>query len=239
MSDAVREGGHPFPPLHVLTSDEVIARPDFAERAVEVIRAAGARGAFHLRTRMFAGRPYVELARHLLRECRSAGGWLVINGRVDVALVVGADGVQLGRGALAPGDVRRIAPALRIGVSVHEIAEVEDETLRNAHPDWVVVGALFASASHPGLPGRGLSLLREVVSATDATGMRVIGVGGITPERVAPVLDAGADGVAVISGIWDDRDPKSATVRYLSAYADRGYRRGDDAHGQRTRADRS
>jgi len=208
------------PWLHVVAGDDTIARTDFLTVARSVIETIGANGALHLRSRATGARRLVALARRLLDASRSSGGWLVVNERLDVALVAGADGVQLGRTALAASTVRRIAPALRIGVSAHP----GDEPPPGGSADWLIFGHVFDTPSHRAVPGVGVGALSEGVRTA---GVPVLAIGGITPARVAAVLDAGAAGVAVSSGIWREGDPKRAADEYLSAYASRGSRDAD------------
>jgi thiazole tautomerase (transcriptional regulator TenI) len=86
---------------------------------------------------------------------------------------------------------------------------------------------LFESQSHPGRIGSGLAELRQMVAMTN---IPVIAIGGITPERIAQVRDAGAAGVAVISGIWGAREPSSAATHYLSLYGDDIVRGDNPSH---------
>src|SRR5579875_1824556 len=159
--------------LHVVTSDAVVGRERFAQDAVDVIEALGEQGAFHLRTRTLGGRSYVALARRLLDTSRKHRCSLIINERVDVAIAAGADGVQLGRDALAVVDVDRIAPVLEIGRSVHSADEARAES---GICDWIFFGNVFETESHPGAASR-LDALRGV---TEATRIPVIAIGGIT-----------------------------------------------------------
>lgn len=208
------------PWLHAITNDEVVGREDFVTVASRVLEALGPDGALHLRARTLAAGRYVALARRLLDVSRSTGSLLVVNGRLDVALAAGAGAVQLGRGALEPSDARRIAPAFRLGASVHPGDPLPVEGV-----DWLLFGHVYPSRSHPAAPAAGPDQLTACVAR--AHGAPVIAIGGVTPERVAAVRAAGARGVAVLSGIWGAREPWEAVSRYLSADAD-GRGRGDD-----------
>lgn len=192
-------------PLHLLTDDEVCGRAGFLEAAERLVEAAGARMAFHLRAPHGSGRWLHDAAARLV----GAGGVLIVNDRVDVALAAGASGVQLGRRSLSLEEVRRMVPAgLGIGVSVHGA-----ETPLPA-ADWLIAGNVYSTASHPGKPGAGVELVRRLAGG----GVPVVAIGGVTPERVAELRDAGAAGVAVIRGVWDASDPAAAIERYLNAW---------------------
>ena len=80
-----------------------------------------------------------------------------------------------------------------------------------AGADFLLAGTLYPSASHPGAGGSGVEWLRRVPAA----GGRLIGIGGVTPERGGEVLGAGAHGVAVISAIWNAERPREALLRFI------------------------
>ncbi|HXC26256.1 MAG TPA: thiamine phosphate synthase, partial [Gemmatimonadaceae bacterium] len=182
----------------------------FLTVAESLLQTLGPAGALHLRSRTLTGQHYSTIAQRLTTVSRDTGTRLVINGRADIALAIGAPAIQLGRGALAIADVRRIAPLLQIGMSVHSLAEAKSATA--SHPDWLIAGHIYPTDTHPGVPGLGLAVLTSIVVASPTP---VIAVGGITPEHIPEIRRTGAAGVAVISGIWGDSDPKTAMIRYL------------------------
>jgi len=156
------------------------------------------------------------LCRRLLAATRDAGAMLFVNDRVDVALAVGADGVQRTHTSLAVDDIRAVAGRrLRIGASVHSLEDAVDAELKGA--DWVTYGPVYETPSkRPYGAPQGLERL-----ATVARGLRipVVAIGGITPERVKEVRQAGAHGVAVISAILAADSPADATQRFREALA--------------------
>jgi thiamine-phosphate diphosphorylase len=87
----------------------------------------------------------------------------------------------------------------------------EAEAARAEGADYLVVGPVFATASHPGRPALGLEKLNAIVVA--AGELPVIGIGGITAERVQDVKQSGAYGIAAIRALWDDADPAAAARR--------------------------
>jgi thiamine-phosphate pyrophosphorylase len=152
-----------------------------------------------------------------LRELtRAHGAQLIVNDRVDVALVVGADGVQRTHASLPVDHIRKIAGArLRIGASVHSLEDAVDAEARGA--DWIVFGPVYDTPSKRrwGAP-QGLDRLARVVAAVR---LPVVAIGGITPERVAAVRASGAAGVAAIAALLDTASPGDATKRFLEALA--------------------
>jgi thiamine-phosphate diphosphorylase len=203
----------PIPPLHVATDDAVVAREDFLRRARRVLESGGPFLVFHLRAPRASGRRMYELARALEDPVIGADAWLVVNDRVDVALAAAAHGAQVGARGLHAADARRLLGANHLlGVSVHSVDEARDAFAGGA--DFLVAGAIYETASHPGRAGQGSRLIEEVA----ALGRPVVAIGGVTPERTAEVRSAGAAGVAVIRGIWEAPSPAAAVTRYLDAW---------------------
>ena len=161
-----------------------------------------------------------------LRRIASGRALLIVNDRIDVAAAAVADGVQLGEQALPTGAARAVGgDAALIGRSVHsKTAALEAE---DAGADFLVLGTVFPSRSHPGQPAGGLELVRDV---TAAVRLPVIGIGGITAGTAGQVIQAGASGVAVISAILGDPDPERAARRLWEEVraAGRPRRQGDE-----------
>jgi len=185
---------------------------------VGIVHACLAAGlpAVQVREKDLPAAELAQLCRRLRVAVQARGGLLVVNDRVDVALAVGADGVQRTGASLSVAEIREIAGTrVRIGASVHSLAEAADAEAQGA--DWITFGPVFDTASKRGYgPPQGADRLRAV---TAAIRLPVIAIGGITPERVRIVRDAGAAGVAVISAILAATDPADATRRFLEALA--------------------
>ncbi len=196
------------PTIHAVTDPAILARPDFVRHAAALLRALGPSAAIHLRGHGVPARRLLTIAEALVPLQDETGGWVIVNDRLDVALAAQARGVQLGQRALPLADVRRIAPIVPTGVSVH--GETEARAALGA--DWWLVGHVFDSPSHPGVTGRGIGLLTALASFH----VPMIAIGGITPQRAADVRAAGAHGVAAIRGIWSASDPARAATEYLS-----------------------
>lgn len=202
-----------MPVVHAITNDEKLLHPDFARAAAGVIAALGPRGAVHVRARWLTDRRLLEIAGALVEAARDSNCMIVVNDRIDVALAAGAHAVQLTSRSVGIREARSMAPSLRLGCSVHTPPDARDAGLSGA--DWCVAGHVFTTASHGSDSGRGIGFLKTCAAATD---IPVIAIGGMTPARVREVFEAGARGVASISGIWDDPNPGEAAARYLSEY---------------------
>ena len=150
----------------------------------------------HLREKDLPGGRLLELALGI-KERLGEGTLLIVNERVDVALACGADGVHLGKDALNPSVARHIVGKdLLIGQSVHDIKG--GIGAQEHGPDYLMAGAVFATASHPGVNPSGLGFIKEISSTVRKP---CLGIGGIDASNAAEVIYAGASGVAVISAI--------------------------------------
>ncbi|HET9011598.1 MAG TPA: thiamine phosphate synthase [Gemmatimonadaceae bacterium] len=205
------------PRVHVVTTDEVVTRADFIDVACGVMGVLGPRGALHLRANRATGARLQALGESLSAAQRVTGAWLVVNDRVDVALVVRARGAQLTSHSLTAADARRAAPALAIGASVHGVAEGVEAAQDGA--DWLVAGRVFAPVTHPGEDGRGMEFVEGLVAAVRVP---VIAIGGVRPKHCRALRLAGVHGIAVIRGIWDAPNAERAASDYLSCYEDAG-----------------
>ena len=204
----------PVPRLHAVTNQTVIALPDLAARA-ERIAAAGADAgmvALHARAGGVDAARLVELGR-LLAE---AGVAVLVNDRVDAVLAVGAAGVHLPAAGI-PVDVARrlLGPKALIGRSTHSPEEARDAI--DAGADYVFLGPIWETPSHPGAPALGPAAVEAAVAASPSA--RVIAIGGVTPERARIVREAGAWGAAAISALWLAEDPEAAARAMLLSFS--------------------
>jgi thiamine-phosphate pyrophosphorylase len=195
----------PLPRLHAITDERIARRPDLDLIAAALAQGGGSDLAFHARGRELTGLEHYSLAVQL----SNLPSFLFVNDRLDVALAVPTAGVQLAHGSLPVSAARALNPLWWIGKSVHDLAEAE--AARTEGADYLVVGPVFATASHPGRPPLGLQRLQVIASAVD--GLPVIAIGGITADRVREVRNSGAYGVAAIWALWDDVEPGEAARR--------------------------
>lgn len=153
----------------------------------------------------------LELARALLPRTRAAGALLLINDRLDLALMSGADGVHLGQTDLPVREARRVAQIVRpgerfvIGHSTHDLDELKAAVASEA--DYVGFGPVFSTRTKAdALTSRGLERLKEAVQA--AGRMPVVAIGGITLDNAGEVAATGAAMAAVISDVARAADPR-------------------------------
>jgi thiamine-phosphate pyrophosphorylase len=182
-------------------------------RALDAEHLAGV--AVQLRAKSSSTRALCEAGEALRRVTRRAGVRLLVNGRVDVALAIGADGVHLPEGGLPPASVRSLllncsrgagatlgASAL-VGASCHDAAGLARAAREGA--DYAVLGPIGD------VPGKGAPLGIEGFRAlVSGAGLPVLALGGVGVEGVPALLEAGAYGVAVIRSVSRSVDPARA-----------------------------
>jgi thiamine-phosphate pyrophosphorylase len=156
------------------------------------------------RDKQASTRHMIEQATLIAEALRATGVPLVINDRVDVALASGADGVHLGADDMDAETARRLlGDSAIIGLTVKNTADAERAAKSPA--DYACIGGVFETVSkvNPDAPVglEGFQQLRSYLRHARPE-MPVGAIAGITLERVAPVVSAGADGVAVISGLF-------------------------------------
>lgn len=136
-----------------------------------------------------------------------------VNDRVDVAVASGAGGVHLAGHSLPIAKVKQLCGVDRpIGKSVHSLEEAKQAERDGV--SYVIYGHIYATGSKPGLEPRGLE---ELARITRSVSVPVIAIGGITPDRVQAVMEAGAAGIAVMSGVLGAVDPVEAAGTYAEA----------------------
>ncbi|HEX9200320.1 MAG TPA: thiamine phosphate synthase [Acidobacteriaceae bacterium] len=176
----------------VLTS-QGISLEEFAQG----LRAAGV-GLLQYRDK--TGSPQeVLLASGVLREAMAGSGCrLILNDRADLAVLAGFDGVHVGQGDLLPEDAQRVVgAALSVGVSTHTDEQVAAAQLSCA--DYVAIGPVFSTRTK--VDAERVVGLDGVRRARALTTKPLVAIGGITRANARSVIEAGADSVAVISGL--------------------------------------
>jgi thiamine-phosphate pyrophosphorylase len=172
--------------------------------------AFGGATMIQLRLKEESARSLVEVARTI--QVMLPDVPLVVNDRADVALAAGAAGVHVGVDDLAPALLRGIVPpGFIIGASVGN----DDEVARSAGADYVGIGPVYGTGSKADA-GAAIGAARFSELATRCR-LPAVAIGGITSDRVAEVMGAGASGVAVISALFGASDPTQAARAIRSA----------------------
>jgi len=153
-------------------------------------------------------------ARALRELCARFEIPFIVNDDVELALAAGADGVHLGEddGDIAAARARLGAGAI-IGVSCYD-SLARARQLAAAGADYLALGAFFPSPTKPTARRATPDLLREA----KPLGLPLVAIGGITPDNAWPLVNAGADFLAVVSGVFAQADPEAAARRYAAMY---------------------
>ncbi|HTH32779.1 MAG TPA: thiamine phosphate synthase [Xanthobacteraceae bacterium] len=205
--------------LNAIVDPERAGGRDLAELAR--LTALGGATLIQLRDKISDTRAMVETARAIKEALKPFEVPLVVNDRVDVALAAGADGVHVGQDDMAVEDARKIlGRGAIIGLSVKTVDEA------NAAPveliDYVGSGGVYVTTSKQQKSAPiGTAGLARVIAALHARAPKlpVCGIAGIDAGNAAPVIAAGADGVAVISALSLAPDP-AAAARTLRGIVD-------------------
>ncbi len=196
------------PRLHLIGPLGVVKPVEFLGIATRC--ASAGCGAIHLRMRDLSGGDALRMARSLRRELSGHPGTrVIVNDRIDVALLAMADGVQLGERSFEVEDARQLLGERRlVGRSVHDVDGAKRAEEQRA--SYLIAGHIYDTPSKEGEPGRGLDWLAEITTAVE---IPVVAIGGITVERLPQVFTAGAHGVAIGRELLLADDPHATTTR--------------------------
>jgi len=189
-------------------------RGDSLLNAVTAVLRGGARAIQYRDKTTRAQR--LEEARSLRSLCTEHGALLIINDDISLAEKVMADGVHLGREDIALDRARSSLGAdAVIGVSCYNQMS-RAQRLVQAGADYVAFGSFFNSPTKPEAVSADISL---ITAARRGLNVPVVAIGGITPENGAALVAAGATALAVISGVFGEKDPEQAAKRYSALFS--------------------
>jgi len=169
--------------------------------------------AVQLREKDLSGNELLALAEKTRSLCRRYNSLLIVNDRVDIALAVEADGVQLGTASIPIETARLLlGPRKIIGASTHSLSEANEAVRQGA--DFILFGPVYFTPSKAtyGLP-QGLEALKKIV---EKISVPVYAIGGIKPQNIAAVRRTGVRGVALISAVMSANNPTEATRSILN-----------------------
>jgi thiamine-phosphate pyrophosphorylase len=198
-----------LPRLYVILDAALLTVPE--TECAEKLAAAGVR-LIQYRNKRASARDLFESSKQLSSLLIPQGVTFVVNDRADVALAAGAGGVHVGQEDLSVEAARSvIGPGNLLGVSTHNLEQFKAAAATSA--DYVAIGPVFSTSTKANPdPVVGIELIRQVRSLTDKP---IVAIGGITWERAAEVIQAGADSVAVISDILLAPDPAQRARQYI------------------------
>lgn len=193
--------------LYLVTDRGLAGDRDIIQIAVEA--AKGGATMVQLREKDIDTQEFVRLGRELKKALQPLGVPLIINDRVDVALACDADGVHIGQSDMPYGEARRLlGPDKIIGLSVENMDQIEEANALDV--DYIGVSPVFATPTKTDTATPfGLAGLREAVAKSTHP---AVGIGGMNADTAVSVMQAGADGIAVVSAIVCAPDPKAAAM---------------------------
>jgi thiamine-phosphate pyrophosphorylase len=178
------------------------------------LRAAldgGEVAAFQLRVKDLDSHELARLAEPLQRICADRDTAFIVNDSMSLANRLGADGVHLGQ---SDGDVREaralLGPAAQIGVTCHDSRHLAMEA-GEAGADYVAFGAFYPTTTKPSDYRPHPSILSWWAAVFE---IPCVAIGGITPANAKPLVDAGADFLAVCQAVWRADDPAAAVAAF-------------------------
>ncbi|WP_186594650.1 thiamine phosphate synthase [Synechococcus sp. PROS-7-1] len=186
---------------------------DNPDRLMHNVKAALESGVTLVQYRRKHGSDGLRLqeAQQLAQLCRAHNALFIVNDRIDLALLVNADGVHLGQEDLPQHEARRLLGNEKlIGRSTHALAQLEAAQQEGA--DYAGVGPVFATATKADRQPAGLNWVKEACAAAR---IPWFAIGGITATTLPQVLEAGANRVAVVSAIMASDDPALASRQLL------------------------
>ena len=157
---------------------------------------------------------FLDLAHEARQQTSAHNCLLIINDRVDIALLAHADGVHLGQEDLPLAVARKLMGARLIGISTHDLEQAKAAEKGGA--DYIGFGPIFGTnTKETGYSARGLVMLQQV---RQAVSLPIVAIGGITEENVAQVWQSGADAAAMISDLLGAEDIAGKVRKILSLH---------------------
>lgn len=197
----------------------LISPPDVGDAFPDRLKAAlepGVAAAFQLRVKDVDENQLACLAEPLQRICADVGVAFIVNDSMSLARRIGADGVHLGQ---SDGDIREaralLGPSAQIGRTCHDSRHFAMEA-GEAGADYVAFGAFYPTTTKPSDYRPDSSILTWWSTIFE---IPCVAIGGITPDNAKPLVEAGADFLAVCQAIWGRDDPAAAVQAFAKVLA--------------------
>ena len=181
--------------------------PELAHAGVDIVQ---------LREKEMEAGDLLKVGAPIRDACRSAGIPFIVNDRPDVTMVLDADGVHVGQNDLPVAFTRALVGERIVGVSTHAPGEVDAAVAQSELLDYIAVGPVNETPTKPGRPGTGLPLVSH---ASNAITLPWYVTGGMAPDTLEPVLEAGARRIVVVRAITEAADPPAVAARLAKMLA--------------------
>lgn len=201
------------PQLYLISPQDVGGA--FSDRLKAALSDGGAT-AFQLRVKDVGEHELARLAEPLQRICADHDTAFIVNDSVSLAKRLGSDGVHLGQ---SDGDIREartaLGPSAQIGRTCHDSRHLAIEA-GEAGADYVAFGAFYETTTKPSDYRPQPPILSWWSAVFE---IPCVAIGGITADNAQPLIDAGADFIAVCQAVWDKEDPAAAVKRFSDLFA--------------------
>ena len=195
--------------LYLVTDETCLQYANLLDAVEEALKAGVT--LVQYREKNGLGKEMLQKAVALRKLCHRYQVPFIVNDRLDVALLSGADGVHLGQDDLPVAETRKLtAPDFIIGATAHNVKEAL--AAQAAGADYLGCGAVFTTNTKNDTVPLGLEGLRAIRQAVN---IPIVGIAGITPDNYLQVLETGADGAAVVSGILGTDNITKAVKAFL------------------------
>jgi len=205
-------GRRPLPPLQAIVDIDVAAASRWTPLDLSRAYLDGGARFLQLRAKALPSAPFLDICDEVVALARQADALVIVNDRVDLAKLSGASGVHVGQDDLPVATARALLDDDAIvGFSTHSVDQIEAALTQRA--SYVAVGPVFGTRTKDtGYNAVGLDLVREARRLAPAC--PIVAIGGITLDRAASVLEAGATSVAVIGDLLSHGDPAARVASY-------------------------
>ena len=199
--------------LYAITDDDLIPAGALVQYVTHALK--GGASILQYRSKTADRDWHLHEAQNLAEICRTFQVPFIVNDDVDLALAVSADGIHLGRDDMDLAAARRrLGNEFILGASCYNSLQ-RALAAQAAGADYVAFGSFFPSPTKPHAVRADLELLKQ---ARAQIHIPIVTIGGITPKNAGALLEAGADALAVIHGVFGQSDVKAATERYAALF---------------------
>lgn len=199
--------------LYAITDTEHLSSEIMLTKTEEILRAGTK--LLQYRNKQADQNTRLTEAKQLVDLCKQFSVPLIINDDITLAIKINADGIHLGKTDLSIADAReRLGNNAIIGCSCYNDMDRASDAV-NAGADYIAFGAFFSSPSKPDAVHAKPEIIGRAKQQFD---LPVVAIGGITPENGQPLIDAGADMLAVISGLYASESPFNTTIKYVNLF---------------------
>jgi thiamine-phosphate diphosphorylase len=203
-------------PLHAILDVVAAARTGWEPVTLALAFLDGGARFLQIRAKQLPSADFLRLCDAIVEVAGSFAATVIVNDRVDLARFCGAAGVHVGQDDLPPLEARRqLGAAAVVGFSTHTREQIDAAAAQPV--SYVAVGPIFGTATkNTGYQPVGLEFIREARARLPAD-IPLVAIGGITLERAAAAIDAGADQVAVIGDLLATGNPQERVAAYSRA----------------------